>query len=222
MDALMPTLRRGLIALFLVGASSLSGCAHYVTVERPPIANAKGYRAVGLIEFTVTEEYHLAPEVTRRFQATVMSSQPGVRILELGKLEDVLKRIGHSTLDPAALAAIGKTYNVDALLTGEMQVSKAKPHVQMNDLRLGRINASVEVKGNLDAKLRETATGVTVWSNGAYGTWQLGGMGVGGGGGLRAGVSDPIRKYDEMLNDLIRVATQDFRPTYVRQRVEDG
>ena len=208
------------VPLVLVTAILSAGCAHYVTVERPPVIDLRQYQAIGIVELGGTDDEALRKEATHRLLATLQRSQPGIRMLELGSEREVLARVGASEMDAAAIQAIGREFGVDAVLTGDLTVSHAQPRVTIGEGGLGSMNARVQVDGALKGKLREARSGAIVWTNGAHGTWTLGGVAMGPGGGA-LGVSDPARKYDEMLSDLVRVATRDFRPTYERQRVED-
>jgi hypothetical protein len=72
-----------------------------------------------------------------------------------------------------------------------------------------------EIRGDLSAKLFETASGASVWSNSGWVRRQLGALSVseqGVSGGMRNG-----NPREEMVPTLIYEITHDFRPTSVRQ-----
>jgi hypothetical protein len=197
----------------------LPACAtHHIVVEQPPKVDLHQFGTVGIVEFTASDGYPLEREITHRFLATVQGAQPGVRVLELGSERDVLAAVGRTTLDPEALRAVAEKYRVDAVLGGELTVSKVRPRVTMGE-GLRSIAASAQVDGALRAKLRDTA-GITVWTNGAHGTWTLGGVGVGPTGHPSVGVADPVEMYDQMLSELVALSTDDFRSTYERREVQ--
>lgn len=206
----------GLLALLLLAA-----CGHqYVTITNPPVVDLRSYNAVAVVEFPVLGMAQKTPqEVTRRYLSTLYGAQPGVKILEIGSEPKVLAEIGRRSLDPEAIKLLGQKYGVDAVLTGELVVTAMTPSVSLNG-SLTNLNASAKVKGELNGKLRETATGATAWANGAHGTWTIGGFSMNEQGLTNLGVSDMSAKYEEMFADLLNVATKDFRPTYTRQRVD--
>ena len=196
-----------------------AGCAHYVTVECPPIVDLRGFGMVGLVKFEVLEgEPALVDEATHRFQATVQRLQPGARVLELGAKEAVLAKIGARELDPAAMQAIGKAFGVGAVLTGNLAVRKPRPHVSVESFQLTSVSAAMKVDASMQATLRETTGGATVWTNGASGSWTLGGVGVSG-GQVSGGMADPKQKYAQIMTELVRITTDDFRPTWERRKV---
>lgn len=205
-----------LLPILLVSLSLLgTACAHYVTVENPPSVNLRQFEAVGLVKFTAKDE-PLSSDVTQRFLATMQNAQPGVRVQQLGDAKSVLAAVGGTAFDPTTLQAIAAKWNVGAVIIGELEVSKPTPRVTVGQ-GLDSLNAKVQVDGSLRATLYDP-TGATLWTNGAHGSWTLGGMGLGGGGGI--GVADPVMKYRQMLGDLVRLTTDDFRTTWVRRKVE--
>lgn len=205
---------------FLAALLLLAGCgAKTVTVQIPPRVDLKTWPLVGLIEFTSPDHPELSAPMTRQFRVDTLSSQPGVRILELGRLPDLLAQAHASRLDPAAVKAIGSRYGVAALLSGTLAVTPETPNLDFaGDLR--SLKARVEVRGELMAKLQETATGATVWDNGAHGTWTLARMDLGINGLSNLKLTAAEARYNQMLRDLSGVATRDFRPRYVRRRIQ--
>jgi len=205
----------GVLTLLVLGA-----CSHYVTVTNPPVIDLRSYNAVAVLEFPVMGMTQKSPqEVTRRYLSTLYGAQPGVKILEIGSEPQVLAGLGLRSLDPQAIQLIGQKYGVDAVLTGELVVTPQTPSVSVNH-NLTSLDASAKVRGELNAKVRETATGATSWANGAHGTWTLGGFSMNEKGLTNIGVSDVNAKYEAMFADLLDVATKDFRPTYQRRKVE--
>lgn len=205
----------GVLALLVLGA-----CSHYVTVTHPPVIDLRSYKTVAVVEFPVIGMAQISPqEVTRRYLSQLYGAQPGVKILEIGSEPQVLAGLGLRSLDPRAIQLIGQKYGVDAVLTGQLVVTPLTPSVSLNH-SLTRLDASAKVKGELNAKLRETTNGATAWANGAHGTWTLGGFSVSDKGLPNLNVSDVNAKYDAMLADLLDVATKDFRPTYSRRQVD--
>lgn len=206
---------------FFVALLVFSGCSgKTITVEIPPMVDLKNWPIIGIVNFAAETHAELAPTATQKFLIHMQGAQHGVRVLELGNREEVLRAVNRTTLDPEAIKAIGSKYGVAAVLIGSLEVSEARPSIDFApDLK--SISANASVKGALSAKLQETSTGATVWTNGSHGQWTLAKMHLGSGGLSNIGISAPGDRYDQMLRDLAKVATNDFRPRYERRRVED-
>lgn len=209
-------LLRSLLLLCLL----LAGCSNSMVVTVPPRVDLHAYKTVGLINLEVEPSFPLKAEVTPRFLATTQASQPGVRMLELGALQQVLLSVGHRQLDFQAVRAIGAKYGVDALLSGELTVSPVEPSIALDQISLANFKAEAKVNGGLRAKLQETVSGATVWSNGAHGRYTIAGLRLGTQGAGSFDLTEPGQQYQAMLNNLVKVATQDFRPTYERRRID--
>lgn len=213
---MLSALVRPLLCLSLL----LGACSNSVVVTIPPRIDLQAFRTVGLIDLEVEPSFPLRSEVTHRFLATTQAAQPGVRLLELGPMGKVLNSVGYSQPDFEAVRAIGQKYAVDALLTGQMTVSQLQPNIAFDRASLTTLNAKAQVDGALRAKLQETASGATLWTNGAHGKWTIAGLHIGSQGAGSYGITEPGKQYEAMLTDLVKVATQDFRPTYQRRRVD--
>src|SRR5512139_819111 len=97
----------GLMTITIFAAVLAAGCAHYVTVECPPVVELRNIEMVGVVKFEVLEgDPALSDDATHRFVATVQRAQPGARVLDLGTKREVLARVGARQLDPAAIQAI--------------------------------------------------------------------------------------------------------------------
>lgn len=213
---MLSALIRPLLCLSLL----LGACSNTVVVTIPPRVDLQAFKTVGLIELEVDPSFPLRSEVTHRFMATTQSAQPGVRLLELGSIGKVLNSVGYAQLDFEAVRAIGQKYGVDALLSGQMTVSPLQPNIAFDRASLTTLNAKAQVNGALRAKLQDTASGATLWTNGAHGKYTIAGLHIGAQGAGSYGLTEPGKQYQAMLTDLVKVATQDFRPTYQRRRVE--
>jgi len=207
-------------SILFVCSLLLVACTKTITVTIPPVIDLKAYPVSGVIDFNVERTVPAKQNVTHRFIATLQGAQPGTRFLELGSERAVLAEIKRESLDLQAIKAIGSHYGVDALLTGELTASEAQPSFSFDRNALSSASASASVDGNLQGKLRETRTGATAWTNGAHGKWSLGSVSLSN-GGLSGSLSSNDKVYDKMINELLRVATQDFRPTYERRKVKD-
>ncbi len=210
-----------LAALALAALLCGGACTRTVVVTVPPRVDLTAYPIVGVVGFAAEGDISPGDDVTHRFLATLQAAQPGVRLLELGPEHEVLRAVGLPTLDFDAVRAAGKRFGVDALLTGRLTVSPVRPNLSVSP-DLTSLSARASVNGSLQAKLRETGAGATVWTNGAHGTWTLATLGLNAQGlPTGAGLADADRQREKMLADLVRVATADFRATYEKRRVEE-
>jgi hypothetical protein len=201
-----------LLAFFLV-----SGCSSTVLVTVPPRVDLKGYGTLGVVDFT--SNYGLgSARAAQQLQEQIQSAQPGTRFIELGSRETVLAAVGRNQLDADAAKRIGKKYGVDAVFLGEIAYSDPKTDIRVNDLAKLDAGLRTEVKGDISARLVETASGASVWSNSGWVRRQVGRVNV-----SEQGISGSMTKSDpreEMVPALVYQITHDFRPTTERQPVK--
>ena len=217
--------RRLLRFLVLTGAAlALAACAaRMVTVAIPPRVELTTYPSIGVIEFVSPQPGPLGADATRKFIANVHGAQPGVRILELGSQAKVLQEVGQSELDFRAIRAVGEKYRVAAVLTGTIELSEPRPDVSIStSLSSISANAKAKVEGRMSAKLWETASGASTWSNSSWGNWTVGGISLSSDGNISGGYHYPKEKQDQILMSLIKALNGDFWPTYEKRRVEQG
>jgi hypothetical protein len=196
------------------------GGSKKITVEIPPQIDLTTLGTIGVVSFDVQSDAQLPGDITLKFIQYLQSAQPGVPILELGDQANVLHEVGFNTLDTEAVKAIGQKYGVDSLLTGTLEVSQSFPDVKFGQ-DLTSMSAASYVRGDLNARLRQTRTGATVWSNGANGKWKLAGLEIASGSQASVGINNVEDKYNKMLQELARVATLDFRKSYETRRIAE-
>ena len=209
---------RGLGVLLLGVALSACG-GKKITVELPPHIDLSTMGTIGVIAFDVQSDAPLPGDITLKVIQHMQAAQSGVPVLELGNQADVLQEVGFDSLDTEAIKAIGKKYGVDTLLTGTLEVTQSVPDVTFGQ-SMTSMSAATYVRGNLNARLRQTRTGATLWSNGAHGKWKLAGINLTTAGPPSIGVNNSEDKYKKMLQDLARVGTADFRSTYETRKVQ--
>jgi hypothetical protein len=188
-----------------------------VLVTVPPRVDLKGYGTLGVVDFT--SNYGLgSARAAQQLQEQIQSAQPGTRFIELGSRETVLAAVGRNQLDADAAKRIGKKYGVDAVFLGEIAYSDPKTDIRVNDLAKLDAGLRTEVKGDISARLVETASGASVWSNSGWVRRQVGRVNV-----SEQGISGSMTKSDpreEMVPALVYQITHDFRPTTERQPVK--
>ena len=192
-----------------------NGCSSTVLVSVPPRVDLKGYGTLGVVDFTSNSGGAGGARATQQLQEQIQAAQPGTRFIELGSREAVLAAVGRNQLDADAAKRIGKRYGVDALFLGEIAYSDAKTDIRVNDLTKLDAGLRSEVLGDISARLVETASGASVWSNSAWVRRQVGRVNV-----SEQGISASMTKSDpreEMVPALVYQITHDFRPTTERR-----
>ena len=200
----------GAVAAALLGSM---GCSKRVMV--PPRLDLGSYGAIGMIEFASNSEGNLDEFASQKFMEMVQGSQPSLRILELGNEEDVLQTVQRDRMDHRTIRAIGEEYGVDAVVVGAMEVTDVKPKFQMYSLF--SINVSADVEATLTARLFETQSGATLWTQSARAKESVAHVGFTKGGPVRFGADDPESAYGKLVGGLVYAITTDFRVSYVRR-----
>lgn len=194
-------------ALAVAVALLFTGCAR---VYVQPAIDLKPHEVIGLIEFSSDSKGELSKFVTQKFIESVTEDQSEIRIVELGDEAAVLAAVNETRLGPDAFKAIAEKYDVNTVFTGSLNVSEVNP-----SCAFGPGYASVEGKVNarLAAKLVETATGATVWSNSARDERTVAGVEEFG-SNFSFNAEDPEEAYGDLARTLCRRITHDFRGTW--------
>jgi hypothetical protein len=182
----------------------------------PPRVDLQEFPVIALVQFSSNAEGNLDEFASQKFIETIQASQPGVGFLELSDEETVLAEIDHREMDYRAVRAISEQYGVDAVVLGEVEVTDAKPSMNLSGiLSSGTVRADVEVA--LSVRLLHGASGATIWTSSCKGKETVAHVGLNSGGGVTFGAADPEEAYGELVNGLIYTVTDDFRVHYVRQ-----
>jgi hypothetical protein len=88
--------------------------------------------------------------------------------------------------------------------------------VKLTDLTKLEGGVRAEMKGEVSARLIETATGASVWSRSTEARRQIGGVRVSADQGVSGGMRSSNPR-EAMLPELVYQLTHDFRPTTQRQ-----
>ena len=195
------------------------GCSHTEKVRVPPRVELKTYRTIGIIEFSTNAEDTLKPYVTQNFIQNIQSAQPGTRILELGDADQLLRSLGQSKINPETIKSIGKTYNVDALILGHLEVSEIKPQVNVY-AAAKTLNARAYIEAALGSRILETDSGATFWTRSTSAKTHVAKVYLTDAGTLSFGVSDPREKYGKLVPHLVYDLTSDFRSRYEYRTVK--
>jgi hypothetical protein len=204
--------------IFFISILSLAGCSSKTVTETvPPRVDLKNFPVIGMVGFVGTPD-NLGQDSTQKFMSRVQASQTGLRLLELGPLEQVLGAIGHNELDHQAIKAIGRKYGVAAVFTGTVSFSEVRPDLKVSP-NLTSLSAQAKIDGRMSSKLWDTANGATIWTNSSWGSWSVAGVSLTSMGATGVTLSTPAEQRDRILMELIRALDRDFWPTYVKKRV---
>jgi hypothetical protein len=189
-----------------IAALLLGGCAR---VYVPPAIDLKPHEVIGLIKFRSETRGNLTDYVTQKFIESVTEDQQEIRIVELGDEAAVLAAVGETNLGPDAFKAIGDKYDVNTVFTGTLSVSEANPSCAFGP---GYASFEAKVNARLVARLVETATGATVWSNSGREERTVAGVSKFG-SDFSFSAEDPEEAYGDLARSLCHRVTKDFRRT---------
>jgi hypothetical protein len=195
------------------------GCTQTVLVPVSPRMDLKNYGTLGIVQFASNSDPAINSYATQQFQEQVQGAYPGKPILELGNRETVLAAVGASQLDAEAITKIGQKYGVSAVFLGDIAYSEPTTNFRIKDIAKLQGAVRTEVRGDLSTKLMETKLGASVWSSSAWATREIGSVSLSTKRGVNTTVGD-TNPRKAMVPALIYHATEDFRPKFVRQRVQ--
>jgi len=205
----------GLAAMMIVSLVAC-GCGSRARVMVPPCIDLKAHEVIGVIEFACTSEDALGPLATGRFIEAARQDQGMVRFMRLGTEGEVLQAVGQSRLDPAAFKALGETYGVKTIVTGDLVLSEVRPNVTV--LRsLTSIGFTADVQATLAVQMVEAASGASLWSRSASATQQIGAASFSANKDVSLRVDDPDKAYAGLVNHLVYTVTPEFRVTWERR-----
>lgn len=207
------------LGLYVVGIAlaMILGCATKVTVLVPPRVDLAAYRSIGLVDFRSNRgDAGFERFGSQELMQTVQSAQPGTRILELGPERRVLASVEHEEFDFEAIRAIGEHYGVDAVLTGRLDFTEIKPTLRIAPT-LESLSARAEVEVFVSARLLETESGATLWTNSARDRAAVAHFQLLSSRPASFGASDPNDVQRRLVHGLVVRITEDFRAHYERR-----
>lgn len=202
--------------LLMSAAAVLSlACGKSVVLEVPPRVDLYAYDLVGVVEFTTESKGALASFATQRFVEALQEAQPGVKVLELGKAEDIKRTVQRNDLSFETMRAIGEHYGVRAVVVGVLDVQDVKPRIDLQSM-ITSGSVSADVKAALTTRLMESTSGATMWTRSSQTSCTVAQVGMSG-KSVRFDAKDPEAAYGAMVDGLVADLTQDFRVSYVKQ-----
>ena len=207
------------VAFLVIAISILSGCSHTEKVLIPPHMALAPYRVIGVVEFSTNGEAELGQYLTQNYLQSVQNAQPDVRFLELGTRDRVLAKVHRKNFDFEAIRSIGRTYNVDAVMFGNLNLSKPKPDIHLSS-KWESVKANATVEASLITKLWETDSGAVRWTNSSNGKDNIAHLSASTGGNIHFGAKDPKETYGKLIPQLVYANTRDFRARYEYHKVK--
>ncbi len=209
-----------IMAAFLaVAFFILCGCSHTEQFLIPPQMDLAPYRIIGVIEFSTNGEAELGQHVTQNYLQSVQAAQPEVRFLELGSRDLVLSKVSRAQLDYEAVKSIGRIYNIDAVMFGDLNLSEPKPDVHLSSTWQS-MKAGAYVEAALITKLWEADSGVMRWTNSSRRKGTIARLSASTSGNISFGARDPEETYGKLIPQLVYANTDDFRSHYEYRRVK--
>jgi hypothetical protein len=209
-SAVHSAIQRAMLGAILLTAA---GCGGSKTLM-PARVDLAAFQRIGLVEFSSNADGSLQTLASQDFLERLQASQPGVPVLELGNERKVLAAIGRQKLDPDAIQALGKIYNVDAVIIGNVEVTDVEPKVSVSQI-LTAMDVQADVEASLTTRIMDAGSGATVWTRSARSKETVGHASLDRSGGFHFGASDPEAAYGTLVGDLVYSVTQDFRPYWV-------
>lgn len=200
--------------LIILALFALLACGPKVMV--PPNVDLTVFNSIALIDFTSNAEGNLADYATQRFVEIVTASQPAARIIEVGSEAEVLMSVGAYRMDLQAVKAIGEVYDVEAVITGSLDVSDVKPKVRLST-DIAALGVEAEIEASLTSKLFDTYDGATVWTSSSRAHETVAHVNAFADGGFSFDADDPKAAYGNLVEDLVHEVTYDLRVRYERQ-----
>lgn len=198
----------------------LSGCGPKIPIS--PKVDLRKYNVVGLIGFGCNAEGNMDEFLTRRFLLMIRSHQKKARIVELGSEQEVLKSVGMEQLGSEAIRAIGSLYNVDAVLSGNLEVTEITPLFKLYRGGARPIRGKTQVKGTrasaetkiwVTARLWESKEGAVLWRVSARGEGLVDQVSVIADDHVVFDARDPHEAFWKLIRPLVKKITNDFRTT---------
>jgi hypothetical protein len=183
----------------------------------PPEIDLINFEKIGLIRFSAENaDGELDELASQVFIETIMRSQRGVQVIELGALDEVLGKIGVKQLDQEAIQAIGENYGISSLIHGDIKISNVKPHIDVSSL-IQTMSVRAAFTISLAVRLFVTDTGATAWTDSISREGTLAQIRLTEGMPPYFDIREHGRIYRKIISQMAFVLTRDFRPK--RQRL---
>jgi hypothetical protein len=197
---------------FIIALAAVAACSSAQYVMDPPAVDLTAMGTIGLVMLSADNtKGDLDAAATQYFLQDVNAAQ-GVPVIELGTPATVLADLGKTVFDREAALALGEKQKIDAFFTGEVQVTKVKPQVDVLAPLNGSLFARATVDMAIKVRLVSCKNGATLWTRSAAREGTVGSVGLEGGIPVFA-ARDKNEALDELLREIAYQLTWDFRST---------
>jgi hypothetical protein len=197
---------------FILALAAGTACSSARYVMDPPAVDLTAIGTIGLVMLSADNaKGDLDAAATQYFLQDVIAAQ-GVPVIELGTPATVLADLGKTVFDREAALALGEKQKIDAFFTGEVQVTKVKPQVDVLAPLNGSLFARATVDMAIKVRLVSCKNGATLWTRSAAREGTVGSVGLDGGVPVFA-ARDKNEALDELLREITYQLTWDFRST---------
>lgn len=200
-----------------IGAAVLAACFAACASPPPPPPPAPVAAVdlgrlgrLGILDFTAQGDASLEPTAREELVASVRRAQPGAVLLELGPPARVLASVGGTALDAETIRAIGRKYQLGALLVAELRADEMDPSLFMRRARESA--AVVEIGGSLQLRVYDAAQGVPLSVASATGRHPITRVHVNAWGKKSVQPNHLVEVRRALVRDLVAQTTADFRP----------
>lgn len=184
-------------------------------VLAPPEIDLKSYGRIGLISFsTQNADDKLDEMATTQFLQEITQTQKGVKVIELGTLDEVLDQVNKTTLNQEGVKAVGKHFGVTSFFQGEINASDVKyssKKIKGLTEYLTRVNVRATFSLSMKATLFSTETGKPLWNESVSKEKTVSRLGVGEREIPTFDKDIQMEAYKELTEYLIDELTGDFR-----------
>jgi hypothetical protein len=199
-------------AFALIVAAAVAACSSAQYVLDPPAVDLTAMGTIGLVMLKADNaKGDLDAAATQYFLQKVNAAQ-GVPVIELGTPDAVLADLGKTAFDRETALALGQKQGIDAFFTGEVQVTKVKPQVDVLAPLNGSLFARATVDMSIKVRLVSCKNGATLWTRSAAREGTVGSVGLDGGVPVFA-ARDKNEALDDLLREITHQLTWDFRST---------
>jgi len=197
---------------FVLALAAVTACSSAQYVMDPPTVDLTAMGTIGLVMLSADNtKGDLDAAATQYFLQDVNAAQ-GVPVVELGTPATVLADLGKTAFDRETALALGEKQKIDAFFTGEIQVTKVKPQVDVLAPLNGSLFARATVDMAIKVRLVSCKNGATLWTRSAAREGTVGSVGLEGGIPVFA-ARDKNEALDELLREITYQLTWDFRST---------
>ena len=179
-------------------------------VPAVPVIDLTEYGRIGFIDVSSSTEGEIAKIASQQLVEKIMQIDKNkITVVELGSEEEILQALGRERIDPETIQMIGKKYNIGVIVSGHLNISEVRPHIDISLIRES-FGVKADVDASLMVKLLETEGGGTLWTDLVRDTKSVASVRIGSGGLFHFNAGTPEKAYGKLVRSLIRKISWNF------------